>query len=601
MFSHAYAQKRGQELADSLVAALPKVKVDSVKAKVLYKLAVTMSMTSNYDEGIKYGKQYLEVTKNTDKEVKGYHVLGILYARKSDFPTALENFLEALKMYEAQGNKHGIEAVTGNIGNIYENEGKYKESLEYHMKALKIAEELGDKDAISRDLNNVGNSYAFLGDHEKELEYYLKSLKINEEMGDTSSMAQCNVNIGTAYEEQRKHSQALEYLFRGLRLGEVANDGYAVAKAMGNIGSTFLTFAMIPDAGAGKTSYSALSKTQLLAQAHLYIDSAIMINKEAGDLHGLIECYNNLYRTDSMQGDFKGALNAHLQYMTYRDSVYNTDNNIKINKLETKRALELKDKQIEIDRLAVEKKRNERVFYIIGIGLLVMVIIIVVRNLIVQKRSNVMLSKEKKRSEDLLLNILPSEVAEELKEKGIADARHFDNVTVLFTDFVNFTQAGERMSPKQLVDELHNCFKTFDGILGKYNIEKIKTVGDAYLAVSGLPVANTKHAEDIVAAAVEIRDFMIQRKREIGDSTFEMRIGVHTGSVVAGIVGVKKFAYDIWGDTVNTAARMEQNSEAGKINISETTYSLVSDKFKCTYRGEIDAKNKGQLKMYFVE
>jgi class 3 adenylate cyclase len=151
-----------------------------------------------------------------------------------------------------------------------------------------------------------------------------------------------------------------------------------------------------------------------------------------------------------------------------------------------------------------------------------------------------------------------------------------------------------------LVDELHACFSAFDGIMAKYSIEKIKTVGDAYLAVSGLPLADEKHAENGLTAAIEIKEFMLGRRSELGEKTFEIRIGIQSGSVVAGIVGVKKFAYDIWGDTVNTAARMEQNSEAGKINISETTYELVNDKFNCEYRGEIEAKNKGKLKMYFV-
>ncbi len=211
------------------------------------------------------------------------------------------------------------------------------------------------------------------------------------------------------------------------------------------------------------------------------------------------------------------------------------------------------------------------------------------------------LIKEKQRSDELLLNILPEEVAEELKQKGTTTARHYDNVTVLFTDFVDFTKAGESMSPQNLIDELHTCFKAFDEIAEKYNIEKIKTIGDAYLAVAGLPTADPEHAENIVNAAKEIIAFMDNRLAKMGmERTFHVRIGIHSGSVVAGIVGVKKFAYDIWGDTVNTAARMEQNSEAGKINISQTTYDLVKHKFTCEYRGEVEAKGKGVMKMYYV-
>lgn len=211
------------------------------------------------------------------------------------------------------------------------------------------------------------------------------------------------------------------------------------------------------------------------------------------------------------------------------------------------------------------------------------------------------LKTAKHKSDELLLNILPSEVAEELKEKGHTEARLFNNVSVLFTDFVGFTKAGERMSPQELVDELHVCFRTFDEIISKYRIEKIKTIGDAYLAVAGLPATDEQHALNVTRAALEIQAFMKERKSRLGDKTFEIRIGIHSGSVVAGIVGIKKFAYDIWGDTVNTAARMESSSEAGRVNVSEPTYMLIKERFECTYRGMIDAKNKGEMNMYFVE
>jgi class 3 adenylate cyclase len=268
-------------------------------------------------------------------------------------------------------------------------------------------------------------------------------------------------------------------------------------------------------------------------------------------------------------GDFAGALNYHEKYHALESEILGEDAQKQLTNLSFMHNLEQKEKDLEIEHLR-----------------------------------NVELKNERDRSENLLLNILPSEVAEELKEKGTANAKLFDDVTVLFTDFVGFTKVSERLTPQQLVDELHACFSAFDAIMEKHNIEKIKTVGDAYLAVSGLPLANNNHAENLVKAAIEIRDFMRRRKLETENSkleTFEIRIGVHSGSVVAGIVGVKKFAYDIWGDTVNTAARMEQNSKAGKINISHTTHELVKNKFTCQYRGEIDAKNKGLLKMYFVE
>ena len=210
----------------------------------------------------------------------------------------------------------------------------------------------------------------------------------------------------------------------------------------------------------------------------------------------------------------------------------------------------------------------------------------------------------KKLSDELLLNILPEEVAEELKAKGSADAKQFEEVTVMFTDFKGFTQISEKLSPAELVAEIHTCFKAFDNIISKYNIEKIKTIGDSYMCAGGLPVTSKTHATDVVNAALEIQQYMqqhINERKNQNKQIFELRIGVHTGTVVAGIVGVKKFAYDIWGDTVNIASRMESSGEAGKVNISGSTYAMVKDHFTCTHRGKINAKNKGEVDMYFVE
>jgi class 3 adenylate cyclase len=292
---------------------------------------------------------------------------------------------------------------------------------------------------------------------------------------------------------------------------------------------------------------------------------AIELAEETGNKNMVKQTSLALTAAFKISNDFENALKYYEKYHTVESEMLGEQAQKQLTSLSFMHNLEQKEKDLEIEHLR-----------------------------------NVELKKERDRSETLLLNILPAEVAEELKEKGSAGAKLFHDVTVLFTDFKDFTKVSERLTPQQLVDELHACFSAFDEIMIKYNIEKIKTVGDAYLAVAGLPLADENHAENIVKAAIEIRDFIGERAKVKGENTFQVRIGVHSGSVVAGIVGVKKFAYDIWGDTVNTAARMEQNSEAGKINISQTTYELVKDEFRCDYRGKIEAKNKGKLKMYFV-
>ena len=211
--------------------------------------------------------------------------------------------------------------------------------------------------------------------------------------------------------------------------------------------------------------------------------------------------------------------------------------------------------------------------------------------------------KEKKRSEQLLLNILPISVAEELKSTGKAEAKRYESVSVLFTDFQGFSALSEQMSAEDLVKMIDEYFSAFDRIIETYGLEKVKTIGDSYMAAGGIPEPTNEHAAQVVQAAIEMQmhvGALMRKKKKEGSPFFETRIGVHTGPVVAGVVGIKKFAYDIWGDTVNTAARLEKASEVGQVNISESTYNLVKDRFNCTHRGKIPIKNMGEIDMYFV-
>jgi class 3 adenylate cyclase len=296
-------------------------------------------------------------------------------------------------------------------------------------------------------------------------------------------------------------------------------------------------------------------------------------------------------------GDFRNATATLEQYNLLQNKITEDENKSRSVSFETEQQINLLNAEKQKQNQEIDRQKLFRNLTSGGLAVVVMFSI-----LFLFQRNRI--SKEKKRSEELLLNILPYQVAEELKQTGHYQAKTFSMVTVMFMDFKDFTRVSERVSAELLVDEINFCFSAFDNIIQKYKVEKIKTIGDAYICVGGLPVLNYTHASDIINTAIEIRDFMIMHKKEKedrGEIPFELRIGIHTGPVVAGIVGVKKFQYDIWGDTVNLAARMEQNSEAGMINISGSTYTLVKDKFTCSYRGKIQAKNKGEVDMYFVE
>lgn len=220
------------------------------------------------------------------------------------------------------------------------------------------------------------------------------------------------------------------------------------------------------------------------------------------------------------------------------------------------------------------------------------------------ENKNEKLAEEKLKSDNLLLNILPGKTADELKETGFSKARQYAQVTVMFTDFVNFTAVAAKLSPEQLVAVIDGYFGAFDAIIGRHNIEKIKTIGDSYMCAAGLPEEQATHASEIAHAALELREY-VQSKNAVqqlnGEPYFNIRIGIHSGPVVAGIVGTKKFAYDIWGDAVNVASRMESCAQPGTINISGETYRLIAHEFTCTYRGKIAAKNRGEIDMYFLE
>ncbi|MFT5168477.1 MAG: class 3 adenylate cyclase [Saprospiraceae bacterium] len=219
-------------------------------------------------------------------------------------------------------------------------------------------------------------------------------------------------------------------------------------------------------------------------------------------------------------------------------------------------------------------------------------------------KKNKTLAKEKKRGDQLLNNILPKEIASELMQTGTVIPRHYSSATIMMIDFKNFSGISKAITPEQLITDLDYCFTEFDEISERFRLEKIKTIGDAYLCVGGVPTSNTRHPFDCIEAAKVMIAFLNKwnEKRILKyQPVFEGRFGIHTGPVIAGVVGGKKFVFDIWGDAVNICAGMEKSGEVGKINISQTTFNLVKTIYECTHRGKIEIKNNEPIDMYFVE
>ncbi|MFT3907997.1 MAG: adenylate/guanylate cyclase domain-containing protein [Ferruginibacter sp.] len=584
---------------------------------------------SNFDfeKAISYSKQAFSLSEQIgfNRGVgAAYNNMSRANVMKGDYTVALDLGEKALKIFEGPGgSRRGIGLAHGNLGSIYITQNNYAEALKHLYAALKINEEVGNKTKQAENLSTIGDIDWLMLNKSEALKHYLAASKISEEIGDKITLANNKSTIGRLYAEEKKYPEALKFQLEAVKIYEAGGDKLYIAFGYSVIGETYLKQGNYPEAlkyemNALKLnkevgninnmgfSYHNLGRTYTKTgeynKASECLDSAMSLIKEP---EGIKLIHYDVYVLDSAMGKYKDAFEHFKAYTAMKDSALNNENVKKTTQLQMQNEFDKKEASTKAgNEKELQKQKWVRNGFIAGFGIVLLFAGVFFRQRNKTKKQKQLAEEEKKRSEDLLLNILPLEVAEEIKATGRAKTKAFTMVTVMLTDFKDFTTVSEKISAELLVEEVHTCFSAFDDILHKYKIEKIKTIGDAYLCASGLPVSNYTHAADMLHAAFEIRDFMLQRKKEKesrGEIPFEIRIGIHTGPVVAGIVGVKKYAYDIWGDTVNLAARMEQNSEAGKINISGATYELVKNKFNCFHRGKIQAKNKGEIDMYFVE
>ena len=547
-----------------------------------FRLGQAYNNIGNYIESQTNLAKALELSTDKSTTAKIYVNIGINHWEMGNLPEALKNYLTGLKAFEEAGDKRSIGSTYNNIGIIYNEMGNNEEALKYHLAALEIREENNDKRGIAGSYINIGNINFEEGYYADALKKFSDAKDLYVEIQDRYGESLALSQTGMVYKRQANYAEGLKNYFAALKIQEEIGDKEGVAISYNNIGSAYMENG---NAAEGKS----------------WIKKGLALALEMGVKTPIRDAYLALAQADSTLGNYKDAYENYKMYIVYHDSILNKENTEKIVQQKLQYEFDKKEAQAKAEQEVTKKELQRQKLLKNGLGGGLAVVLLFAMLFLYQRNK---IQRAKKHSDELLLNILPSEVAEEIKQNGYSKPKTFSMVTVMFTDFKDFTDVSQKISAELLVAELDYCFSAFDKILQKYKIEKIKTVGDAYLCASGLPVSSYTHATDMVSVAVEIRDFMLQRKKEKeakGEIPFELRLGIHTGPVVAGIVGIKKYAYDIWGDTVNIAARLEQNSEAGKINISGSTYELVKDKFHCEYRGKIEAKNKGVIDMYFAE
>lgn len=550
-----------------------------------------LAKEQNPDTLLKYGNILLQ---NSSKDslfsnLYAAHLqIGNAYKLKGNLSEGLANYFIALKYAEKYENIEDIGKIFVAIADTYSASENSQNAIIYYRKSIEILENGNDSIGLGSAIFNAGDEYLNMGKLDSALLFTERSQQIFERVNFPLGEAYCLGNLGMIFAKYGNNSIAEDRINQAIEILEKYSDYYPIAVYLNFMSSIYL------EKGEEAIALSYSQRSLDLAKKY-------GLKEQISESNLLL---SNIYE---QLGNAPKALESYKQYILYRDSVNNIQAVQEMANLRTD--YEVSQKQVEVDSLEKEalisqlrEKRQQFIIYAVLFVLLFVILLAIMtyRRYRFEKETKLIIEKEKNRSEELLLNILPEETAEELKNDGKVMAKRIDSVTVLFTDFKSFTAISENISPEKLVESIDFYFKEFDRITTKYGLEKIKTIGDSYMCAGGLPIQNKTHPTDVILAAKEMMAFVNQElKNDL--MHFEMRIGIHTGPIVAGIVGIKKWQYDIWGDTVNIASRMETNSVEGKINMSETTYELIKDEFECEYRGSIDVKNRGIWKMYFLK
>jgi len=548
--------------------------------------------------------------------------LGSVHSLNADYISAMDHYTEANTIRRMLGDSKGLAQGLNNIGTILREQGRYAQSIDNYTEGLRLREKLRDTLGMVSSLVNIGTIYQVQNYLEEALDNYMRSLELLKTIEDDRYMGIVTNNIGSVYQLKGEWDTALLWLNRSsdimqragnrsgyaatlATIGDVLRESGRSKEAIDHLHRSLVIRREISDRKGIPAAMMGLAKAELAAgndgMAVTLADSALTEATSVGAITVMEEASGMLYKLYRDRSQESLAFRMLELNIALKDSLRNEENQRTLMRFRFQADFDRKEaqriaEQERKDALMTEQMRRralQRNVSYGGLGLMMAVaaLFFVQRNRI---------AKEKQRSESLLLNILPEATARELKDKGAATPRLHVNATVIFTDFIGFTEVADKLSAKDLVLMLDSYFKTYDQIVRKHGLEKIKTIGDAYMAASGLGTGEEHTAIRAVQAAMEMAEETLRLAQQNGTG-FQVRIGIHTGPVVAGVVGDHKFQYDIWGDTVNIASRMESAGEPGKVNISHATYQQVTDAFTCTYRGELPVKGKGHMRMYFVD
>ena len=541
----------------------------------------------NPEKILQFSEQLLKLARQLDSvgyEIAALQHKGNALRLKGNVIKSLQSYFQGVAIAADKDMNRDLGLLYSAIADVYSIMDNRKNTIRYYKKAITILKEENDSLNYASTLENFGDEYNLnFAKPDSALLLFKQSGDIFRALDDQIGMAYNLGNIGLAYAQKGDNRTAEKNISEAInRLSELG-DYYPIC--------VYLTYMsdIYAERHDFKSAFNYAERSLALARRYELKDQISDANLKLSELYEQI-------------GNTEESLKYYKAHVSYKDSVRNIASVQQMANLRTD--FEIAQKQTEVDLLNQEKKTQQVISIAIAValGLIVLLAFGLYRRNLFIRRTKKIIEGEKERSEQLLLNILPEETALELMENGKVKAKKFDSVTVLFTDFKGFTIYAENLSPEKLVESVDFYFSEFDRIMEKYSLEKIKTVGDAYMCAGGLPFPSEDHAFKMVQAAFEIAEFVEQaKKRDSENSTsFEVRIGINTGPIVAGVVGTKKSAYDIWGDTVNVASRMETMSEPGRINISANTYDLVRNDFKCEPRGEIYVKNRGMMQMYYV-